>query len=136
MKIEVFEQLLKVKKGNSAAAYVPDSMSGSRQARVAVVFSPGGKVYYYRGTIHAVAQTMKLIPSMDIMSDSKRAALELIGGGSTIAYLASSDTIAYLLQERGIVTFDLDTWTRHLTSEPAGKDEYDYRLHQYTLEVK
>ena len=141
MKIEVFEQLLKGKKGNGERAYVPDSRSGSRQARVAVVFSPGGKVYYYRGTIHAIAARLDLIPSIDVVADSKRIVRELLTIGVSIGFQGCTDTVRMMLWKRGVVAQDDSGWSSTgtrvpLVTLPTDRDKFDWEQFEYRLEVK
>jgi len=132
MKIETFEQLLRDKKGAGARAYVP-AASGARQARVAVSFVPGGKVYYYRGSIYAIAAHMDLIPGMNVVADSTRVVQELLSTGHAVGYTASSDTVRGMLSDRGINTFDQETWVDGLECEPVGLDYCDYELAKYSL---
>ena len=133
MKIETFEQLLREKKGQGARAYVPVA-SGSRQSRVAVSFVPDGKTYYYRGSIYAIAATMGLIPEKNVPVDSTRVVRELVSVGRSVGYTASSDTVRSMLSDRGIDTFDQETWADRLECNPIGSDDYGYELAKYRLE--
>ena len=141
MKIETFERLLQDRKGNGARAYVPDSRSGSRQARVAVSFTPTGKVYYYRGSIHAVAAHLDLIPSIDVVADSERIVQELLTIGASIGFQGCTDTVRMLLWERGIVVPDDNGWSSAgtrvpLVTLPAERDKFDWAQYEYRLEEK
>lgn len=105
-------------------AYVPDAFGKQKRQgnAVCVVYSPNGKVYTYKGTIHDVAERLGLIPSENNVTDAERIVRELSLSGTAIGYASSIDTVRY-------------TWhgTGKVVSTHSGTDEYDHPMAVYSI---
>lgn len=99
MRIETFNKLLK-SKNPQGYAYIPEKV-GKRQNAVAVVFTPGGKVYTYKGTILAIAERLGLIPEVNVEVESRKAIKSLKETGLAVAPVECSDTINHFLNIPG-----------------------------------
>ena len=130
MKIETFNQNLQKKNGPEASAYVPTKYAtDSRKCKVAVVYTTGGKVYEYAGTILQVAERLDLIPAQPCTTeDAERIVSELLSGVSvTTGRVGSSDTVKAYIEERG------GNWWG-VQKENERQDEYGRCLCDYTYD--
>lgn len=126
MRIEIFNKLFK-SENPQGYAYIPEKV-GKRQNAVAVVFTPGGKVYTYKGTILAVAERLDLIPEVNVEAESLKAIKSLKETGLAVAPIECSDTINYFLSIPGKlaqeVSRTVDEFGRQIATFEIGVSEW------------
>jgi hypothetical protein len=116
MNIQQFNNLLQARRPG-AVARVPNNFNHKRRTAVDVVYSPGGKVYTYRGFIYEVAEQLNLIEKPDMNTTARRINAALATQDSVIDFAGASDTCRY---------FGTD-----VISADAGNDEYGRKLSEY-----
>ena len=124
MNIQKFNQLLKAAKSPNATAYIPEK-SGKRLNKVAVVYSPGGTVYTYGGSLMAVAEKMNLVPEVSVVAEAKEAVTQLRETGR------SGRFHSWILDT---VRFNLNMPGKNAVEEKPGRDEFGRKTACFVLE--
>lgn len=124
MRIEQFQQLLRQKKQNyNIVARVPYTAAGTKRVRaVEVIYSPGGKVYTYKGDIVDIAHRLDLIEKVDPYDEALRV-LDLFKSGQ-------KEVIAHYCHDE--LRWEIKDMDFDINIENIGDDEFGRILYKYS----
>ena len=123
MKFETFRKRWQELHPNSLCELAGDFKGSRVQVGINVTYTNGGKVYCYSGTIKSIAESLKLIPVINVRAEAKRIASALRNGEQPVGYWACEGDVNDILSARGL-------WSR---TDGKVEDEFGRPMRRYSL---